>query len=75
MSSVNLINSGVLNVFNSKINEELEVFEGDGATINVVLGGDTPVVTNSRFQRVEQFFSIRETERRDLLTRITDLKD
>ena len=75
MSSVNFFNSSILKVLYSEINDELEVFKGNGTSSDIVLGRDIPVVTNRRFQRVEQFFSFRETQERNLFSRFTNFKD
>ena len=48
MSSVYLVNSSVLNVKKGKIHQKLEVFEGNRAAINVVIGRDhKPMVLKS----------------------------
>ena len=72
MSCVNFINGSIFNVLKSNINDELEVFD---SSINVMLSRDAPMVTDRGLERVEQFFSFRETERRNLLAVFADFKN
>ena len=75
MSCVNFINVSIFNVLKSNINDELEVSDCHWTSINVMLGRDAPMVTYRGLETVEQFFSFRETERRNLLTLFADFKN
>ena len=75
MSCVNFINVSIFNVLKSNINDELEVSDCHWTSINVMLGRDAPMVTYRGLETVEQFFSFRETQERNLFSRFTNFND
>ena len=53
MNSVKFITGCCFYVFNCRVDKKLKVFDGEGATVDVVKSGNVKVVADVRFERME----------------------